>query len=152
MISDYTRRGVSLATRSFRRNETDRIAIIADLLYDTVRIETPSVNRSAEYDPNPSVNQEVAAMTHTHIPGIAAQPAPFLSERENQRAVDVIENAERSAPYCHCGRHMIAVADGSQVWLECSDRSVQKTGIAGFVARITAFSHTRRMIMELPNS
>jgi len=89
-------------------------------------------------------------MTHTNIPGVAAQPAPFLPERDNQRAVDIIESAERSAPYCHCGQHMLAVASGEQIWLECSSRVEEKDGLAGFVSRITAFAHTRRMIMELP--
>jgi hypothetical protein len=91
-------------------------------------------------------------MTHTPVPGVAAQPANFLNERENARAVDLIENAERTAPYCLCGRHMLAVADGSQVWLECSSRSEQKNGLAGLFARVTAVGHTRRMIMELPTS
>ena len=91
-------------------------------------------------------------MTHTQVPGIAAQPATFLNERENARAVDLIESAERSAPYCLCGRHMIAVAVGGQVWLECSGRSEEKSGLAGLFARVTAFGHTRRMIMELPVS
>jgi hypothetical protein len=89
-------------------------------------------------------------MAHTNIPGVAAKPAPFISERDNQRAVDLIESAERSAPYCACGRHMIAVANDSQVWLECSSQREEKSGLAGLVARITAFGHTRRMIMELP--
>ncbi len=91
-------------------------------------------------------------MTHTHVPGIADRQAPVLTERDNQRAVDLIESAERSAPYCPCGRHMIAVADGGGIWLECSSRQEEKSGLAGFVARITAFGHTRRMIMELPTS
>ncbi len=91
-------------------------------------------------------------MTHTQIPGLAAQPAPFLTERDNQRAVDLIESAERSAPFCHCGQHMLAVADGERIWLECSSRSEEKTGFAGFVSRLTAFGHTRRMIMDLPTS
>ena len=91
-------------------------------------------------------------MAHTQAPGIAAQPAPFLADRENERAVDLIENAERSAPYCLCGRHMIAVGDSGRIWLECSSRVEEKSGISGLVARITAFGHTRRMIMELPTS
>lgn len=89
-------------------------------------------------------------MTHTQVPGVAAQPAPFLDERENARAVDLIEHAERSAPYCLCGRHMIAVADGESIYLECSSRTEEKSGLSAVVARITAFGHTRRMIMELP--
>ena len=91
-------------------------------------------------------------MTHTQVPGVAAERTTYLNERENQRAVELIESAERSAPYCLCGRHMIAAADGGQVWLECSSRMVEKTGVAGLWSRITAFGHTRRMIMELPTS
>ena len=89
-------------------------------------------------------------MAHTHVPGVAAQPAPFLSERENQRAVDLIESAERAAPYCSCGKHMIAVAAGDQVWLECASRSEERAGISGLVSRATSFAHARRLIMELP--
>ncbi len=90
-------------------------------------------------------------MTHTQVPGLAARPGPFLTERENQRAVDLIERAERSAPYCNCGRHMLAVADSGSVWLECSSRGEDKTGLSGLVGRLTAFSHTRSLIMELPS-
>ena len=88
-------------------------------------------------------------MTHTHVPGVTARPAPLLGERENQRAVDLIEQAERSAPYCLCGRHMLAVAEGDQIWLECSSRTDEKVGLGGLVARLTSFGHTRRMITEL---
>lgn len=89
-------------------------------------------------------------MAHTQAPGVAAQPAPYLTERENERAVELIESAERSAPYCLCGRHMIAVADGDAIVLECSSRSEEKSGLSAVFARVTAFGHTRRMIMELP--
>jgi len=91
-------------------------------------------------------------MTHTQAPEFAAQQAPTLAERENQRAVDLIESAERAAPYCLCGDHMLAVADGNTVWLECSSRTQEKSGLAGVFSRITAFGHTRRMIMELPTT
>jgi hypothetical protein len=89
-------------------------------------------------------------MAHTNIPGVAVKPAAFLDERDNQRAVDLIESAERTAPYCACGRHMIAVAQGDAIWLECSSLRDERFGLAGLVARITALGHTRRMIMELP--
>jgi hypothetical protein len=89
-------------------------------------------------------------MTHTHIPGARAHRAPFLTERENQRAVDIIERAERTAPYCLCGRHMLAIADDDAIWLECSSRTEAKTGVRGFFSRIADLGHTRRMIMELP--
>ena len=91
-------------------------------------------------------------MAHTQAPGVAAQPAPYLNDYENQRAVDLIESAERSVPYCACGRHMLAVADGPAIWLECSSRREQKADVAGALARLTAFSHTRRRIMDLPTA
>jgi hypothetical protein len=89
-------------------------------------------------------------MTHTQVPGVAAHPAPFLTERENERAVDRIESAERSAPYCLCGRHMVAVADEQAIYLVCSSRTEERRGASGLIARLTALGHTRRMIMELP--
>jgi hypothetical protein len=73
-----------------------------------------------------------------------------LSERDNQRAVDLIETAERSAPYCLCGAHMIAVAHGNAIWLECSEHGRSRSAGQGLLARISRYSHTRRMIMELP--
>jgi len=91
-------------------------------------------------------------MAHTQAPVIDDRPTPSLNERENERAVNLIENAERSAPYCLCGRHMIAVADGDQVWLECSSRSEERVGLSGFFSRLTAFGHNRRMITELPSA
>ena len=91
-------------------------------------------------------------MTHTQATGIAAQPSPFLTTHETERAIELIESAERSAPYCLCGRHMIAIADGDQVWLECSSQIEEKTGLSGFFSRLTAFGHTRRMIMQLPST
>jgi hypothetical protein len=87
-------------------------------------------------------------MTHTQIPGVAAQPAPFLGERENQRAVDLIESAERAAPYCPCGSHMVAVSHDTQVWLECAELSREKQGLSGAIARLTSWTHARSMIME----
>lgn len=91
-------------------------------------------------------------MTHTRVPGSATHPAPCLSERENLRAVDLIESAERSAPYCLCGEHTVAVAEGERVWLECSSRLAERTGLAGIIARFTAFSHMRQPILDLPSA
>lgn len=80
----------------------------------------------------------------------ATRPKPILTERENQRAVERIEEAERSASTCLCGSHMMAVAHGDAIWLECAEQGRDKTGMAGLVARLTAFTHTRRMIMRIP--
>ena len=88
-------------------------------------------------------------MTHTQIPGAAGRRTPVLGERENQRAVDLIEQAERTAPFCLCGRHMLAIAEGNEIWLECSSRNDEKAGLSAVLSRLTSFGHTRRMIMEL---
>jgi hypothetical protein len=44
---------------------------------------------------------------------------------------------------------MLAVARGDEVWLECAEDKREKGGVAGLVARLTAFTHTRRMVMQL---
>lgn len=89
-------------------------------------------------------------MTQSQTAGLTTRRTPSLTERENQRAVELIEAAERSAPYCLCGSHMLAIARGGEIWLECAEQSTDKSGLSGLVSRLTAFSHTRRMIMELP--
>jgi hypothetical protein len=91
-------------------------------------------------------------MTHTQVPGVAAGSAPFLTERDNQRAVDLIETAERSAPYCLCGEHMIAVGHDHSIWLECSSLAKPRSGLSSLLNRITSFTHTRRIIMEDPSA
>jgi hypothetical protein len=91
-------------------------------------------------------------MTLSRAAGFTTRPKPFLSERENERAVELIESAERSAPYCLCGSHMLAVANGDELWLECAERHREKDGLSGLMARLTAFTHSRRMIMELPSA
>lgn len=91
-------------------------------------------------------------MTHTQVPGVASHSGSFLSEGDNQRAVDLIESAERSAPYCACGAHMIAVAHDAEIWLECSQHAQPRSGLSGLLARVTSFAHSRRMIMEVPSA
>jgi hypothetical protein len=76
----------------------------------------------------------------------------ILSQRENERAVDRIEAAERSSPYCICGSHMLAVAHGDEIWLECAEASQERSGLAGILARLTALGHTRRMVLQLPTA
>ena len=94
-------------------------------------------------------------MTHPHPAELTATEAPFgrLSDRENARAVDLIESAERSAPWCVCGRHMIAVAMDGDVWLECSTRQRRANCAIGVLSRFFAgFNHTRNLIMQLPET
>jgi hypothetical protein len=96
-------------------------------------------------------------MTFPNNPGIAGGVehglgARALDAREQARVVDMIEAAERSAPYCSCGAHMLAVADESgAIWLECSERERDRDGLAAIYARLTSWTHTRRKIMERPD-
>jgi hypothetical protein len=91
-------------------------------------------------------------MTSSHAAGMtrpADRPRSLLSERENTRAVEQIEEAERSATACACGSHMLAVAHRDGIWLECAEERREKDGVAGLVARLMAFTHTRRKILEV---
>lgn len=90
-------------------------------------------------------------MTQSQTAGFTTRPMPTLTERENQRAVELIESAERTA-YCHCGSHMLAVAQGDEIWLECAEHTKERAGVAALVARLTALAHSRRRIMELPSA
>jgi hypothetical protein len=80
------------------------------------------------------------------------RPMRLLTERENERAVELIEMAERSAPYCQCGSHMIAVARGDEIWLECATRSQEPQGLGALLTNLMSLGHTRRLIMELPTA
>jgi hypothetical protein len=89
-------------------------------------------------------------MTKTHETGTSRSAPASLTERENVRAVDRIEAAERFSPHCPCGSHMVAVAHGDEIWLECVSHDQPRTGVRGLFARLTAFAHSRRLILELP--
>jgi hypothetical protein len=89
-------------------------------------------------------------MTTSHAAGTNSPAPASLTERENVRAVERIEAAERSSPHCSCGSHMVAAAHGDEIWLECVSHDQQRTGIRGLVARLTAFAHSRRLILQLP--
>ena len=91
------------------------------------------------------------AFPTTSAENTQGRTARELNARETARAVDMIETAERSAPYCTCGAHMLAVADESgAVWLECSERNRERNALAAVFARLTGWTHTRRLIMEQP--
>ena len=91
-------------------------------------------------------------MAFPTTPGIARSAESSLSDHEQARAVDMIEAAERSAPYCSCGAHMLAVGDdGGAVWLECSERGRERNALEAIYARLTGWTHTRRLILEGPS-
>jgi hypothetical protein len=93
---------------------------------------------------------EPEEMTETQEAGTSSPAPASLTERENVRAVERIEAAERFSPHCPCGSHMVAVAHGDEIWLECVSHDQPRTGLRGFFARLTAFAHSRRLILELP--
>jgi hypothetical protein len=47
---------------------------------------------------------------------------------------------------------MLAVAHGDALWLECAEQTREKEGLAALIGRLTAFSHSRRLLMELPGA
>jgi hypothetical protein len=91
-------------------------------------------------------------MTQTHAAGMTTRPTTMLTTRENERAVEQIEAAERTSPYCPCGSHMLAIAHGDEVWLECAAQSQPRSGVRALLARLTAIGHARRMILVLPGT
>jgi len=73
-----------------------------------------------------------------------------MSNRTDPLPSHVLTN-ETVAPYCLCGAHMLAVADGSgATWLECSERGRERNALQAAFARLTGWAHSRRMIMEQP--
>ena len=45
-----------------------------------------------------------------------------------QQMLQLIEDAMRNEPYCHCGAPMIIEADGDSLWLECPTFTAPSTG------------------------
>jgi hypothetical protein len=89
-------------------------------------------------------------MTTSQAVGTSTPAPASLTQLENERAVERIEAAERSSPHCACGSHMVAVAHGDEVWLECVSHDQPRTGLRGLVGRLTAFAHSRSLILQLP--
>jgi hypothetical protein len=89
-------------------------------------------------------------MTTSDAAGTTHRARAALTERENERAVERIEAAERSSPHCPCGAHMVAVAHGDEVWLECISHDQPRSGLRALIGQLTAFAHSRRLILELP--
>jgi hypothetical protein len=73
-----------------------------------------------------------------------------LSDRQNERVLDRIEQAERNDPHCACGAQMVAVAKDGKLRLECSDSRVSTKGVFGAFSRLaTRLSHSSVWIMDL---
>ncbi|HEX8939266.1 MAG TPA: hypothetical protein VF763_03800 [Candidatus Limnocylindrales bacterium] len=66
---------------------------------------------------------------------------------DDERALILIEEAERHTPFCPCGLPTIPVGHAGGVWLECS-------GLAGGPSRLAWLRpllepHVRRLVVDL---
>jgi len=69
----------------------------------------------------------------------------------DRQIVDMIEQAHDKKPFCACGRHTTPVERDGVVWLECASLGDAKGGrLARLVAALTAPSHTRVAIVDVP--
>ena len=69
---------------------------------------------------------------------------------DHARAVDLIEKAIDTRPFCSCGRHTTPVWRDGVVWLECSSLGDPREGVvARFVAAATAPAHVRTPIVDV---
>jgi hypothetical protein len=70
---------------------------------------------------------------------------------DQARAVDLIETAVDTRPFCFCGRHTTPVWRDGVVWLECSSLGDPRDGvIARIVAAATTPAHLRTPIVDIP--
>ncbi len=62
-----------------------------------------------------------------------------------------IERASDARPFCSCGRTTSVVARADGLWLECASLSDAPNGrIARILAALTAGTHTRELVIDLP--
>ena len=72
-----------------------------------------------------------------------------LNKRDNVRIVTLIERAERETPFCDCGEPMAAMAEGRQIWLDCTAHRQPSGGrIRRLIAAVASAGHTRRLIVD----
>lgn len=69
---------------------------------------------------------------------------------ENHQAVERIEDALRTSPFCSCGSWTVVVADGDRIRLECSTLREQKTILRRLVSLDFGGHISRTIIEELP--
>lgn len=72
-----------------------------------------------------------------------------MTENDNTRIVALIEQAERETPFCDCGEPMAAIAEDSQIWLDCTAHQNPDGGVfRRLIGTLGAFGHTRKLIVE----
>jgi hypothetical protein len=63
--------------------------------------------------------------------------------------VSVVEDAERSTPFCDCGAGMIAVDRDGDLWLECAEADRPAGGrLARLLTGRWLVTHSRRLLLE----
>jgi hypothetical protein len=69
---------------------------------------------------------------------------------ENWAAIEAIEQAESTTPFCSCGELTSAAARDGNVWLECISLREEPTGgtIVRFLRSIMAPVHVRELIID----
>lgn len=68
---------------------------------------------------------------------------------DNWRALELIERAEREAPFCACGQPNVPVGRNGGVWLECASLQTLPDGrIRRLLSTLDSRAHTRRLIVD----
>jgi hypothetical protein len=63
-------------------------------------------------------------------------------------ALDVLEQAEREAPFCRCGAHNVLVADDELgVWLQCAEFHRGGSRLRRIVGNAFSAGHDRRHVL-----
>ena len=69
----------------------------------------------------------------------------------DRQIVELIERANDAEPICPCGRHTTPVWRDGAVWLECSSLTEPRDGgLQKLMAIVTALTHTRTRIVDVP--
>jgi hypothetical protein len=72
-----------------------------------------------------------------------------MNSTTNTRALDLIESAVRSTPYCACGEPTDAIAREGEIWLECVTLREEK-GIVRRLLSLDFVGHVSRPIVDDP--
>ena len=64
------------------------------------------------------------------------------------RALERIEQAMRTTPFCVCGEPNVPVSHGDDIWLECATRIEPKGILRRLISLDFAVGHTARVIVD----
>jgi hypothetical protein len=72
-----------------------------------------------------------------------------MNSTTNSRALDLIESAIRSGPYCTCGEPTDVVARDGEIWLDCVTLREEK-GLVRRLLTLDLVAHVSRPIVDDP--